>query len=104
LLYIAGVTINDNIMEEKEYFEKIGIEFKKLNFALDSYRYCHMKAVVRTADEWKGNDTKVSFLLQSGDEKGILVYQTTVGKAFEDLLSFKKKSLDLCTHAKKEAI
>ena len=93
-------------MEEKEYYEKIGNEFKKLNFALDSYRYCHMKAVVRTADEWKGDETKVSFLLEGGDSKGILVYQTNVGRAFEDLDSFKRKSLDLCSHSKpkKESI
>ena len=87
-------------MEEKEYFEKMNVEFKKLNFALDSYRYCHMTAVVRTAEEWIGDETKVSFLLKGGDDKGILVYQTNVGRAFEDLLSFKKKSLDLCSHSK----
>ncbi len=87
-------------MDEKEYFEKMNVEFKKLNFALDSYRYCHMKAVVRTSSEWKGDETKVTFLLEGGDGKGILVYQTNVGQCMEDLLSFKKKSLDLCSHSK----
>lgn len=87
-------------MDEKEYFEKVSIELKKLNFALDSYRYCHMKAVVRTQDEWNGDETKVTFLLEGGDGQGILVYQTNVGRFEEDLLSFKKKSLDLCSHSK----
>lgn len=88
-------------MDEKEFFGTMNVEFKKLNFALDSYRYCHMNASMMS-DTWNGDDTQVVFMLKGNDGVEIFSYRTTVGGSMRDLPSFKKKALDLCTHTKKE--
>jgi hypothetical protein len=75
----------------------LDIEFKKLNFALESYRH-KMKATLNYV-----STEKVLFILEKENGDDLFIYESNEKMAITDMQSFKKKCINLCAHTKKEA-
>jgi hypothetical protein len=87
--------------ELKDVFRKqteaqLDIEFKKLNFALDSYKH-KMKAFLNYVSE-----DKVLLVLEKSNGDDVFIYESNEKSALTDMQSFKRKCIDLCAHSKKE--
>ena len=75
----------DNLELEKE--------FKKLNYALESYKSCDYSAEYQI-----GNESTLMILKNNITGEDLLIHRYEGLVTIEDVSEFKKKALYMCTH------